>query len=164
MPPLIQWVLVIFGLWMIYLNVQGLLAKKKNLALATAAVNWPSVIGTVVSSNIVEGRSTDSKTGQTYHSYSPKVEYSYTVAGAGLQGTRIAFGRILYYQPTEAEAFLTKHAPGASISVWHDPAAPAEAVLDRDPAHATHLVVADFAMLGFGLLAAGAGVWSMLVG
>jgi hypothetical protein len=48
--------------------------------------------------------------------------------------------------------------------VWHDPASPSEAVLDTNPAHATHLAVADFAMLGVGLLAAGAGVWGMVAG
>lgn len=164
MPPLIQWVLIIFGLWMVYLNVQSLLAKKKALAQATAAQRWPSVTGKVVSSNIVEGHSTDSKTGQTIHTYRPEVEYSYTVAGTELKGTRIAFGKILYYQPAEGEAFLAKHAPGTGIPVWHDPAAPAEAVLDTNPAHATHLAAADFAMLGFGLLAVGAGVWGMVAG
>ena len=82
--------------------------------------------------------------------------------GAERVGSRLAFGKILYYQPTEAEAFMKAHGQGAEIQVFYDPAAPQEAVLDRDPAHATKLVAADAFMLVVGLALFGVGLGAML--
>jgi hypothetical protein len=67
MPPLIQWVLLLFGVWLIHLCATNLLAKKKSLTLARQAATWPTVAGRVVSSRIVEGNSISSETRQEIH-------------------------------------------------------------------------------------------------
>jgi len=159
---MIQWVFLLFGAWLIYLTVQALFEKKRALKLAEASVKWTSVPGTVTSSEISEGRNRDSSTGQMVHTYWPSATYSYVAGGAEHQSSRVAFGKIVYYKPDEAEAFMQKHAKGATVEVFYDPAAPAEAVLDRDPAHATRLASANVFMLVAGLAMMGAGLWNML--
>jgi hypothetical protein len=162
MPPLIQWVFVLFGAWLIYLNVQSLLAKRKALRQAQEAASWPAVPGRVVTAQITEGRYRDTKTGNMIHTYRPEVTYNYTAEGKERLGSRLAFGKILYYQPAEAEAFMQAHGLGAAVQVYHDPLAPDESVLDRDPAHATKLVIADAFMLIVGLALFGTGLGAML--
>lgn len=162
MPPLIQWVLLLFGAWLVYLCVTGLLEKKKNLALARLASAWPTVTGKVISSRVVEGKSISSETRQEIFTYRPEIEYAYSVGGKEYKSTRKAFGKILWYQSAEAEAFKNNHAPLAPVKVYHDPANPQEAVLDPDPDHATKLVAADFGMLAFGLVLAGLGLGGMI--
>lgn len=162
MPPLIQWVFLLFGAWLIYLNVQSLLEKRKNFKQAREAEKWRSVSGKVVSSEMSEGRYRSSESGQMVNTYWPKVTYAYTAGGAERQGSRVAFGKVMFYSSTEAEAFMQKHAQGATVQVFHDPAVPTEAVLDRDPVHATKLVIADSFMLIAGLAMMGAGLWGML--
>jgi hypothetical protein len=162
MPPLIQWVFLLFGAWLIYLNVQSLLEKRKALKQAQEAATWPSVTGRIVTAQIVEGRYHDSKSGNTINTYRPEVTYNYNAGGAERVGSRLAFGKILYYQPTEAEAFMSAHGQGAEVQVFHDPAAPQESVLDRNPAHATKLVIADTFMLIVGLALFGTGLGAML--
>lgn len=159
---MIQWVLILFGLWLAYLSLTGLLEKRKAQRQAGEAASWPQVTGRVVNVKIEEGRSRSSETGQMIHTYRPEITYSYAVGGADRQGSRIAFGNILYYQPGEAEAFLQAHPEGGAIPVFHDPKAPDQAVLDRDPAHAKKLVFADFGMLLFGLVLIGLGLGGML--
>jgi hypothetical protein len=162
MPPLIQWVFLLFGTWLIYLCVTGLLEKRKNLARARLASTWPSVTGRVVSLRIVEGKSISTETKQEIHTYRPEIEYAYSVGGTEYQSTRQAFGKILWYQSAEAEAFQSSHAPEATVTVYHDPANPRESVLDPDPAHATKLVAADFAMLVAGVVMAVVGLGGMV--
>jgi hypothetical protein len=161
MPPFIQWVFLLFGAWLIYLCITSLLEKKKNLALARLASGWPTVTGRIVSARIVEGRSIDS-TRREVRSYRPEVEYAYTVGGREYKSTRQAFGKILWYSSSEADAFRESHAADAAVTVYHDPAKPEEAVLDPNPEHATKLVVADFAMLGIGLVLSGVAMSAML--
>jgi hypothetical protein len=159
---MLQWVSLLFGAWLIYLNVQSLLAKSKASKQAREAATWPAVTGRVVTAQIVEGRYNDNRSGNVIHTYRPEVTYSYSVGGAEHVGSRLAFGKILYYQPTEAEAFMNAHGQGAQVQVYHDPAAPKEAVLDRDPAHAAKLVFADAFMLIGGLALVGVALAYML--
>jgi hypothetical protein len=162
MPPLIQWVLLLFGAWLAYLCVTGLLEKKKNLGLARLASLWPTVTGKVVSSRIVEGKSISTETRQEIFTYRPEVEYAYSVGGKDYKASRQAFGKILWYQSVEAEAFKVSHAPGEAVKVYHDPANPQDAVLDPDPSHATKLVAADFGLLAFGVVLMGLGLGGMI--
>lgn len=146
-----QWVLLLFGGWLIFLCVRGLLEKRAALAEAKAAAAWPSTEGRVLSVAIIEGSSISSETKQRIFTYRPEIRYGYRVNNVDFESTRIAFGKVLYYDQAEAQAFLAAHAEGAPVTVYHNPSNPNRAVLNRDPALATQLVAADFAMLGFGL-------------
>lgn len=159
---MIAWVMILFGLWLVYLCVQGLLEKSKNAKQAQAAKDWASATGNVVSLEIVEGQNRSSETQQVIRTYRPEVTYSYTVGGKEFKSSRIAFGKILYYQSAEAEAFKSKYGQGAQVPVFYDPAAPDQAVLDRDPSHATKLVFADYGMMIFGLVLLGIGLSGVL--
>lgn len=149
------------GLWLIYLTIQGLRQSSKNLRQAAVAGAWPTTTGRIVKSSIVEGRHTDSSTNQEIHTYRPEVEYAYQVGGKDYTSTRFAFGKVLYYQRTEADAFLQKYATGSPAAVRHDPGTPADAVLDISPEYATGTRKGDYLMMGFGVIILGIGLWGV---
>jgi hypothetical protein len=161
MPPFIQWVLFLFGLWLMFLSVRGLREKNRSLSRALAARSWPAATGTILLAKIEKGHYHDKKSGNTIHTYRPEVSYRYRVGDKEFTGTRLAFGKILYYQPAEAEAFLAARPAGASVRVYHDPANPAESVLDRGPSHAQQAIGAEVALFVLGLGAVAACLWSM---
>ncbi len=162
MPPLIQWVLFLFGLWLMFLSVRGLREKNRSLSQALAARTWPATTGTIILAGMKEGSYYDKRSGTTIHTYRPEVSYRYRVGDKEFTGTRVAFGKILYYQSAEAEAFLAARPPGASVRVYHDPTNPAESVLDRGPSHAQQAIGAEVAMFVLGLGAVAACRWSMV--
>ncbi|HSI82962.1 MAG: DUF3592 domain-containing protein [Candidatus Methylacidiphilales bacterium] len=155
------WILLALGIWLIFINLQSLMEKVKNLTQAKAAREWPSAKGSIIASSVDEGKNYSSETGQQTVTYRPSVVYGYNVGGTAYQANRIAFGSILFYQPTEAQAFLEAHMEGMSIPVYYDPKQPSEAVLDTNPDHATRLVAADFAMMGFGVGSALLGIMGL---
>ena len=162
MPLFIQWALLLFGAWLICLCLTGLREKKMNLDAARHAGTWPTVIGKVTASRIVEGKSISSETRQEIFTYRPEIEYTYSAGGKEFSSTRQAFGKILWYQPAEAEEFKSRFAPGTSVQVYHNPANPRDAVIDPDPAHAIHLAAADFGMLVVGLILVSLGLGAMV--
>ena len=161
MPPLIQWVLFLFGLWLMFLSVRGLREKNRSLSQALAARTWPAATGAIILAKIEKGHYHDTKSGNTIHTYRPEVSYRYRVGDKELTGARLAFGKILYYQPAEAEAFLAAHPAGGIVQVYHDPASPGESVLDRGPSHARQGIGSEVAMFVLGLGAVAACLWSM---
>ncbi len=151
------WIFVPGGLWLIYICVTGLLKRRRGLAQVRASGNWPAVQGTVLSVNVIHGTNYNSETRQEYHTYRPEITYRYPAKGTEHTGTRLAFGNILYYQSAEAEIFKAAYPVGGPVTVYHDPANPSEAVIDRDPKHATNLIGGDivFLLFGLGLVAMG---------
>lgn len=164
MSPVMKCIFLLFGGWLAYLNITGLLAKRRGFRQAKVARQWPSVTGRVLSSRIVEGRSRSSETRQMIYTYRPEVEFEYQAGGKTFKSQRIAFGKLLFYQPSEAQAFMEQHAVGAPVTVYHDPQQSSEAVLNRDPSLATHLMIADCGMLVAGLALMGAGIYGFIAG
>jgi hypothetical protein len=94
-----------------------------------AAVNqWPSTMGTVVSSGIDRRSSSDG-----YTDY-PSVQYSYRVNGQPYQGAKIAPG--MEVGSTGAGKVVARYPAGAQVMVFYNPQNPSEAVIERKaPAH-----------------------------
>jgi hypothetical protein len=163
MSPVMIFVFLIFGAWLAYLNITSLLEMRRGVHQAKVAREWPSVTGKVISSRIVEGRYRSSETRQMIHTYRPVVEFEYEVGGKTFKSQRIAFGKMLFYQASEANDFMVQHAEGALVAVFYDPQRKSDAVLNPDPALVTKLVVADCGMLGAGLAMIAFGIYGFIM-
>ncbi len=121
---------------------------------AIRSASWPTVSGTVISSEVATGSSgTGMRRGRTF---TPTVRYDYAVDNQHHTGTRISFRDGIGLTRADAEAVVARYVPGASVRVAHDPADPARSVLEVSAGPET------FATPGFGLLLAGAGAFVLL--
>ena len=90
----------------------------KNIQLAKASTGWPTVSGTV----------TSSETAKVMFRRQPRVTYSYSVNGAPFTGNRISFAA--GYRPRETDAILSRYPVGKEVMVAHAPDNPAQATLE----------------------------------
>ena len=61
----------------------------------------------------------------------PAVTYRYQVDGESYLGTRIEFSFARIYFTPEAQAVLDRYPPGSPVTVYYDPANPAESTLEQ---------------------------------
>lgn len=90
----------------------------KNVQLAKASTGWPTVRGTVTTSERV----------RVMFRKQPRVTYSYSVNGVPFTGQRISFAG--GYPPRQTEAILSRYPVGQEVAVSHAPDNPAEATLE----------------------------------
>lgn len=110
-----------------------------DLAETRAAMRWPSVQGTVLSSR-AESRRVLTNTGgsgsggQALTVWSPLVEYSYIVDTRSYHGSRVAFGPEAAASRELAEQTVLRYPAGATVSVHYDPSNPSQATLETQMA------------------------------
>lgn len=90
----------------------------KNIQMAKASATWPTVMGTVTTSDCAK----------VMFRKQPRVTYSYSVNGAPLTGNRISFAG--GYPPRETDAVLGRYPVGKEVVVSHAPDKPTEATLE----------------------------------
>ena len=90
----------------------------KNIQLAKASTAWPTVSGTIKTS----------ETAKVMFRKQPRVTYSYSVNGAPFTGNRISFAA--GYPPKETDAILGRYPVGQEVTVAHTPEDPAQATLE----------------------------------
>jgi hypothetical protein len=118
-----------------------------NLAEKRAAMRWPTVNGTVITSRAESRRElVPGGHNQTAAVWSPLVEYTYQVAGRDYHGTRIAFGPLVSGGRELAESAIAPYPVGAVVSVHYDPANPSQATLQTRIAFAWPSLVITLAM------------------
>jgi hypothetical protein len=94
---------------------------------------WPSVDGTILHSGVENRVSTD-QDGTESVSFTPVVEYQYTVGANKHTGTRIGLSERGYGTRRAAEQRLGIYQPGAGVRVKYNPAEPGSAVLEESGA------------------------------
>lgn len=109
MPPAIG--ILVGGLLIFMSIVEGRKGK--------ASLQWPSVQGTVLSSELVLDSSGEAST------YTPTVTYAYVVNGRPLTCAKVQ------YSSTTSKKVLAKYPKGSAVQVFYDPQAPSTAVLER---------------------------------
>ena len=62
-------------------------------------------------------------------SYTPQVEYEYTVQGNTYRGMRLRFGQIGSWSREQAERVIARYSPSSTVRVFFDPCKPGDAVL-----------------------------------
>ena len=91
------------------------------------AQSWPSVTGTVLMSSVQWG--SGSHSGSSY----PVVVYQYTVNGQSYQSQTIKAGEqyLNVRVMGQAQATVVRYPIGANVTVYYNPANPAESALER---------------------------------
>ena len=90
----------------------------KNIQLAKASAGWPTVEGTIKTS----------ETAKVMFRKQPRVTYSYSVNGTPFTGNRISFAA--GYPPKETDAILSRYPVGGEVVVAHEPGNPGQATLE----------------------------------
>ena len=88
---------------------------------------------------------------RTSTTYTPVVEYTYTVNGATLQGKRLSPGGTMSYDYNTAQGILSRYQPGQPVTVHYDPANPTQAVLETKAAGSLLLFILGGVFLAIGL-------------
>lgn len=123
-------------------------------AKVARARRWPTVMGTVLESGVVE--STDSDGGLQYEA---RVKYQYAVSGHTYIGDRLAFGSRNVteggiWAEKKAHRTVANYPVGRSIQVVYDPRNPDSSVLEVRSAIAGMLVLIGVIFLGVGIVVA----------
>ena len=116
-----------------------------------AAGTWRKVDGTLHEASLREEVTWDSQNDQITE-YHPVVRYSYRADGRDHEGTRAFLSRTKFADEREGKTWLDQRKPGGATAVWHDPADPAQSVLEIDrPAKAVLFVAGVFALIAIGV-------------
>ena len=113
---------------------------------------------------------TERDDGETEVEYYPRVEYEYAVDGTTYDDERVFHASQVSNDPGElrgkefdersdAQAVLDRYRPGTAVTVYYDPTDPATSYLENP---STDLLISAGMMGAFGLLAALAGVGSVV--
>ncbi len=101
--------------------------NQQSGAARQSAQSWPSTTGTVLMSSVQWG--SGSHSGSSY----PVVVYQYTVNGQSYQSQTIKAGEqyLNVRVMGQAQATVARYPIGANVTVYYNPANPAEPVLER---------------------------------
>ncbi len=113
----------------------GLLIYSSNTRKkAGQSSQWPAAPGTITVSEVKQSSTTD-EDGAISFTYTPRVEYTYEVAGQSYTGSKVGFGAVLGHSSTgPAQAVTARYPVQAPVQVFYNPANPSEAVLERSAA------------------------------
>jgi hypothetical protein len=129
-----------------------------SLRNAQASKDWPTTEGTVVSATVRTSASQPGSgknappNGATYHA---KISYEYKVDETAYTGTRVAYGDCGSSRPSRAHSIVDRYPEGATVKVFYNPEAPAEAVLEpgtQPQAFFLPAVGSVFILVGLGMV------------
>ncbi len=121
--------LILFGVsaWLLMPGV-------REFKLARASRRWPSVLGKVISANVIYQApiNTDMDSHYRRGSYRPVIEYAYAVNGKNYRANHRVFGdeSVAYTISSRAEAIVNNYPQEREVQVYYDPATPGNAVLE----------------------------------
>ncbi len=114
----------VFPLIFISIGVLILYAGIKQIHNARLSKSWPSSLGQVISSEVVEHYGDESV------SYSAEIEFEYTVSGKYYRGDRISYGGTSHSEPKPAEEDARRYPAGSDVLVYYKPDSPDESLLE----------------------------------
>lgn len=110
----------------LFLLLFGLVQQRQALALQT----WRSVSGVVIASELRSFQEWKDNVERTL--YTPGVVYRYAVNGHEYTGDRYSLGAGTQWgKPQPVQKMLERFPAGGAVTVFYNPKAPAEAVLER---------------------------------
>src|SRR5512145_2739045 len=122
-----------FGLLLLFggIGIFAIYTGRKSVQRADASQGWQATTGLITGAQVEQSPSMDSD-GDWSDSYSPRVSYDYTALGQLYTGKKISFGFTKAHNTHRgAEAELARYPIGSQVTVFYNPANPAEAVLER---------------------------------
>lgn len=119
-------VTMIIGILFIVGGFFALKYGQKSINTAKASTDWPSVQGVVAHSEVVRSRDSDGDT-----TYKAEVIYDYVVNGESLESNKRRIGATSSSSNSSGAYKVTRKYPKASdVTVYYNPEAPEEAVLE----------------------------------
>ncbi len=117
----------------------------------SASQSWPTTTGTILSATLSQQSRRNS---QGYHdvTYAPVVEYTYEVNGNSYRSDKLNSGWTVSYDASTAQSKITQYQPGARVTVYYNPANPADAVLETKAAAGNVFMIAGGIVLVFTVL------------
>lgn len=140
---------IVIGIIFLLLGVIFLVVMFTSRKKANEAKAWPTIAGTVTSSEIRVHQDYDTDSHTTSTNYEPVVQYSYNVVGTPCQASRIAFGANQFDRNT-AQAKINRYPAGSTVTVHYDPNDPSKAVLETEAAGSKVFMIVGivFAVIG----------------
>jgi hypothetical protein len=141
-PSLFSMVFIAIGAGILYY-------ARKLAAKAHSSLSWPSVEGAIAHSAVLL-RTRPGADSSNVPTYSPDVAYRYKVAGRDYSSATIT---LMDYSSGagRAQDIVARYPDGAAVSVYYNPADPAESVLERGPTRG----IAILRLIGWVFAAAG---------
>ena len=99
--------------------------RKSNASMA-----WPSTTGQISTASVRQNSSTD-EDGHVNFTYSPIVEYDFSVNGQAFKGRRINYGITASTTREAAQKEVDRFPIGRQVTVFYNPEKPGEAVLEK---------------------------------
>ena len=130
----------------------------RRLAAAARTKNWPQVPGTILTSTVEEKVTTEQDDGappREVHLFKAAVTYRYQAAGKEFEGSRIAPDEFETSHRHTAAELAGRYPVGGSVQVFHEPTAPANALLQPGISGASAILPS----VGVGLLFLGAAMF-----
>jgi hypothetical protein len=114
---------------LLVIGVIALVFFGRNVMLGRKSQNWPNAPGTILQTGMETYQSTD-EDGSTSTTYDATIMYSYEVGDQSYQGNRRTFTNVRTGSRRRVEQILARYPQGGAVSVYYDPANPAESVLE----------------------------------
>jgi hypothetical protein len=147
-----SWIGILFGVLFILVGGVFLIIALVSRSKAKTAQGWPTVTGTIISSQVQEHADFDADAGSTSTSYLPFVQYTYTVNGVPYTGARIGFGANQFDRKTALRK-AEQYPAGCATPVHYDPANPQSAVLEAKAAASKVFLIIGLVFVVFGVIA-----------
>jgi hypothetical protein len=118
--------------------VLGVVSFVRGRRLASASARWPTVSGTVTTSDVIEealvdDSNTDKSIIRKIHRYQVDLRYAYQVGKRDFVGTAENWGWTAVYGLRElAETAAGRYRQGQPVTVYYEPEQPGNAVLEPD--------------------------------
>lgn len=142
-----MWFFRIWALLFLSVGVLSVGLAIRNLLKGSASRRWPQVQGRILRALVLV--QTESEGGD---SYTPQVEYEYTVEGIEYRGKRLRYGQTTgSWGRKQAKRTIGRFTVGGPAPVWFNPRKPADSVLVRGTSWG------NLAILFAGLVFVGAG-------
>jgi Protein of unknown function (DUF3592) len=154
------------GLILIFAGIGAYLIYQSARIRKQAGVSqiWPSTEGKITNASLTHSTTSDSD-GAVINSYTPRVEYSYQVAGQTYTGQNISFGfNPSFNSQQKGQSVLARYPVGGRVAVYYDPTSPNEAVLERKSTGANTSLVLGIIFLIVGLCLACPVIFILLTG
>ena len=142
---------LIFAAIFVMLGAAVLYFGARNERTAKQSASWPTAQGRIVESRLIESTSTDSD-GMTSTSYKPSIRYTYEVGGKKYQGDRLNRGMGMAYDAGTARGIMARYPMDGAVTVYYNPAAPAEAALETTARGGTVIKIVGIVLLVVGVL------------
>ena len=105
--------------------------RGQNRKLVEASMHWQTTTGKIIASEVTHGPQTERGGTRAAPKFYPEIKYEYVVNGAMFSSERRGIGGEIGMAENAARTIAERYAVGSDVTVYYDPARPAEALLEQ---------------------------------